>query len=52
MPKIKKKRRKERKDKIPFSHVRKQIPRPGTTMKSDKDYNRRKKHPSKWGESD
>lgn len=46
--KSKRKRRAERKEEIPFSKVRKPIPRPGTTMKSKKEYTRKKKHKKDW----
>lgn len=46
--KRKRKRRHDRKDNIPFSHVRKKVPRPGSTMRSDKDYSRKEKHPTSW----
>jgi len=52
MPKLKRKRRHKRKDAIPFSHVRKPIPRPGTTMESIKDYKRKRKHKKDWEEGD
>ena len=42
------KRRRDRKDKIPFSHVRKPIPRPCPDMKDKTKYNRTKKHPKNW----
>jgi hypothetical protein len=38
------KRKRKRKDKIPYSKVRKPIPRPGVSMKDKTKYNRRKKH--------
>jgi len=38
------KRKRALKDKIPFSKVRKQIPRPGGPMKDKTKYNRKKKH--------
>jgi len=44
MSKLKRKRRRTRKDAIPFGHVRKKIPRPGTDMGSIKDYKRNNKH--------
>ena len=52
MAKMKRKRRHERKDKIPFGHVRKPIPRPGTAMESEKDYHRNRKHKKEWEEGD
>jgi len=44
MGKLIKKHKKSKKDKIPFGHVRKPIPRPGVIMESEKDYKRKKKH--------
>jgi len=38
------KRKRKRKDKIPFGRVRKPIPRPGGPMKDKTKYNRKKKH--------
>lgn len=56
MPKIKKKKRKrrqKRRDAVPFSQVDKgPVPRPVPAMRSKKDYNRKKKHPRKWGDDD
>jgi hypothetical protein len=56
MPKIRKKkhkRRQKRRDEIPFSQVnRGPLPRPVPDMGSKKDYNRKKKHPKNWGDSD
>lgn len=46
--KSKRKRRAERKEKIPFGSIRKPIPRPGSTMKSKKTYDRKKKHKQNW----
>jgi hypothetical protein len=46
--KSKRKKRAERKAKIPFGDIRKPIPRPGTTMKSKKEYTRKRKHKSIW----
>lgn len=47
MPRLKrkKKRRQNRKDKIPFGRVRKPIPKPGGEMRSKKDYSRKQKYP-------
>jgi hypothetical protein len=42
--KKKRKRRAERKEKIPFGNIRKPIPMPGTAMKSGKEYTRKVKH--------
>lgn len=44
----KQKAKKKRKEEIPFSKVRKPIPRPGSTMKSKRDYTRKKKHKKDW----
>ncbi len=38
------KRKRKRKDKIPYGSVRKPIPRPGGFMKDKKKYNRKTKH--------
>ena len=38
------KRKRARKDKIPYSKVRKPIPRPGGPMRDKKTYNRKKKY--------
>jgi hypothetical protein len=46
--KSKRKRRAERKEQIPFGNIRKPIPRPGTTMKSGKEYTRKPKHKKRW----
>lgn len=51
MPKIRK-RRQKRRDEVPFSRVRKPIPRPGGPMKDKKAYTRKKKHKKKWEGSD
>lgn len=45
--KSKRKRRAERKEKIPFGNIRKPIPRPGSVMKSSKEYTRKIKHKKK-----
>jgi hypothetical protein len=45
------KRKREIKDKIPFSRVRKPIPRPVPDMGSKKDYKRKKKHLNNWEDS-
>lgn len=50
--KSKRKRRAERKDKIPFGNIRKPIPRPGVEMESKKTYNRKGKHVADWGVED
>jgi len=42
------KRKRRRKDKIPFSRVRKPIPRPGTDMEDKTKYKRKKKYPKKY----
>lgn len=47
--KSKRKRRAKRKEKIPFGNIRKPIPRPGTMMKSGKEYTRKSKHKNDWG---
>ena len=46
--KSKRKRLAERKEKIPFGNIRKPIPRPGTLMKSGKEYTRKYKHKKDW----
>lgn len=52
MPRLKKKRRKERRDKVPYSRVRTPISRTGGPMKSKKTYTRKKKHKREWKETD
>jgi len=46
------KRKRKRKDKIPFSRVRKKVPRPGGFMKDRSKYNRKKKHKGGNNEGD
>jgi len=45
------KRKRKKKDQIPFSRVRKPIPRPAPDMESKKDYKRKKKYPNNWEDS-
>jgi len=44
------KRKRKRKDKIPFSKVRKSIPRPVPDMESKKEYKRKNKYKQDWEE--
>ncbi len=52
MAKSRKRHKISKKNEIPFGHVRKPIPRPGTTMESIKDYKRKKKHKKPLEEMD